>query len=185
MSIVVREQPMTALADHQRISIAFEVVGRYDPETRSIESVEAPYTKDYDAVEGAGSSTWRTLFDFTNWGLVAAYVDGEHVGGAVITRDTANMYMLDGRVDLAFLLDLRVDPGHRSTGVGRALMAAVEAWAVEHGCIELKIETQDINSTACAFYEAVGMSLAEVDPDAYPELPDETQVIWRKHLGAR
>lgn len=83
------------------------------------------------------------------------------------------------------MLDLRVDPAHRSSGVGRALIAAVEACALEHGCTELKVETQDINANACRFYAAMGMTAALGDPDAYPDLPGEIQVIWRKKLASR
>jgi GNAT superfamily N-acetyltransferase len=182
VTVVVREEAMDRLADHARISIAFEVTGRFDPHTGAVEPVAEPSTKDYDSIDGAGPDGWSERFDLTNWGLLAAHLGGEWVGGAVVTRDTPNMWMLEGRTDLAFLLDLRVDTAHRGSGVGTALIDAVEAWAIGCGCTELKVETQDINAGACSFYAAMGMTCAEGDPDAYPDLPDETQVIWRKRL---
>lgn len=173
---------MDRLPDHARVSIAFEVWGRFDVQTGAVEPVDEPWTKDYDSLDAAGPDGWPERFDLSNWGLLAAHHGDERIGGAVVTRDTPNMWMLEGRTDLAFLLDLRVDQAHRGSGVGPALIEAVEAWAITRGCTELKVETQDINASACRFYAAMGMTGAEEDPDAYPDLPDETQVIWRKQL---
>ena len=176
---------MGRLDEYAEISIAFEVVGRFDPDTLSVDPVARPWRKDYDAIETSGPRHWPKRFEVSKWGLFAAFVDDRRVGGATVARDTANMHMLDGRTDLAFLLDLRVDDGHRTQGVGRALVEAAEAWSVDCGLVEMKVETQDINSRACGFYEAMGFTLAEVDPNAYPDLPGETQIIWRKQLRSQ
>jgi len=181
--LVVREEPIDRLADHTRLSIAFEVVGRFDPASGEVDSVDEGWTKDYDADDRSGPSGWPERFDLTHWGLLAAHRGETRVGGAVVTRDTPNMWMLEGRTDLAYLLDLRVDPDHRSSGVGRALVDAVETWAIAHGCTELKVETQDINVVACRFYAAMGLTVARGDLDAYPDHPGELQLIWRKPLG--
>jgi GNAT superfamily N-acetyltransferase len=90
--------------------------------------------------------------------------------------------MFEGRGDLALLWDIRVAPGHRGRGVGRALFEATEAWALTRGCRELKVETQNINTPACRFYAALGCQLRVVRENAYPECPGETQFLYYKPL---
>lgn len=57
----------------------------------------------------------------------------------------------------------------RGTGVGRKLMAAVEAAAMERGLTLLWLTTHD-GSGACAFYESVGYTRLGVMP-GYSERP--------------
>ena len=85
--------------------------------------------------------------------------------------------------DVSNRWDIRVSPEIRGHGVGSALFRAAEAWAAARGCGQLTIETQNVNVPACRFYARQGCSLVSIDPVAYPELPDEVQMIWRKHLG--
>jgi ribosomal protein S18 acetylase RimI-like enzyme len=82
------------------------------------------------------------------------------------------------------LWDLRVRPEVRSAGIGTDLYRAVEDWARNRGCRTLKVETQNINVPACRFYARMGCTLGAVDRFAYPDLPDEVQLIWRKELHA-
>ena len=60
----------------------------------------------------------------------------------------------------------------RGTGVGRRLMAAVDAAALERGLTLLWLTTHE-GSDACAFYEAVGYTKLGVMP-AYSLRPDGT-----------
>ncbi len=50
------------------------------------------------------------------------------------------------------------------------------------GCHTLKVETQNINVPACRFYQRMGCTLGTVNRFAYPDLPDEIQLIWFKNL---
>jgi ribosomal protein S18 acetylase RimI-like enzyme len=93
--------------------------------------------------------------------------------------------MLEGRDDLAVLWDLRVAPEARGRGVGSALFREVEAWARTRGCRELKVETQNVNVAACRFYAHMGCSLGALNSHAYPEVPDEVQLLWYRSLEAR
>lgn len=142
----------------------------------------APYIKDYDGLAGEGPAEWPKHFDLSGWGFFAARVQGRRVGGAAVAFDTPGVHMLEGRRDLAVLWDLRVAPGARGLGVGAALFRAAEAWARARGCRELKVETQNVNVPAGRFYARQGYVLAEANRGAYPALPDEVQLIWRKEL---
>jgi len=51
---------------------------------------------------------------------------------------------------------LAVTPGLQRTGVGRALMAAVEARLGDAGCPKINLQIRDSNEAAIGFYEALG-----------------------------
>lgn len=189
--IQIRTESIADLDQHREISIAFEVSAVFSVELIASglgglilheRAVDNPWVKDYDAT-GRGPSTWPSRFDVSRWGLLGAYEHDRRVGGAVIAFDTPKLHMLRGRRDLAVLWDLRVNHDSRRSGAGAALFRAAEAWAREHGCSAIEVETQQTNVAACRFYARMGCSLAAVDRFAYANLPDETQLIWRADLG--
>ena len=183
---------MAALIEHARISIAFEVRSVFHVELRDgglggfalVErQVDAPWIKDYDADDEAGAMSWARLFDLSNWGLIAAWDGSTRVGGAIIAFDTPNVNMLAGRRDLAVLWDIRVAPRSRGSGIGSRLFRAAEDWARARRCVRLDVETQNINVAACRFYARMGCELRTIDRFAYPDLPDEVELLWTKQLG--
>lgn len=184
--IDVREERAGDLTEYAQIPARFDVRSKMDVEVRNgryfltERYVEIPFSKDYDEVEDP--RVWPSRFNMSTWGVLGAF-DGVHrIGGAVAAYDSPEVKMLEGRQDLVFLWDLRVLPESRQSGVGTALFRAIECWARARGCRELKVETQDINVAACRFYEHGGWTLTEVNRLAYPDLPDEVQLIWRKPL---
>ncbi len=60
--------------------------------------------------------------------------------------------------------DLAVVPSHAGKGVGRALLAAAEAYARERGFAKLTLECQENNTRAWSLYENVGFGTYELDP---------------------
>jgi hypothetical protein len=68
--------------------------------------------------------------------------------------------------------------------VGGRLFAAAEGWSLGRRCRWLEVETQNVNVPACRFYARQGCVLAAIDRFAYPDLPEEVQLVWRKTLGA-
>ena len=193
MRVEIREEPLSHLAEHARISIAFEVDRVFDvTEPHGVpdrfELVErrlaAPYLKDYDAIAGNHPTDWARQFDLSNWGLLSARVEGVCVGGALIAFKTSGFPVLEDRSDLAVLWDLRVSPEMRGRGVASALFAAAEQWARHRGCRRLKVETQNVNVAACKFYASQGCRLVEVRRFAYPDFPEEIQFFWQKELPA-
>lgn len=145
--------------------------------------LDAPYTKDYDAFESEGPMAWAGRFDLSGWAFFGAHDETGRIGGAVVAFDTEGVHLLEGRRDLAVLWDLRVAPRARGRGVGSALFGAAADWAVKQGCRQLKVETQNTNVAACRFYARQGCTLGAIHRFAYPELPDEVQLLWYKDLG--
>jgi GNAT superfamily N-acetyltransferase len=191
MRVEVVEEPITALEGYADIPIAFEVglvLDVAEPGNGRGEFVlterrlDVPYVKDYDAINGENPAQWAKRFDVSSWGLFAARVEGRRIGGAVVAFDTPGLAMSEGDRGLAVLWDIRVSPEARRQRVGSALFRAAEAWAKAKGCRQLKVETQNINVPACRFYARQGCVLAAVNRFAYPELPDEIQLLWQKDL---
>jgi GNAT superfamily N-acetyltransferase len=191
MRIEITEESAGSLAEYARIPIAFEVRRILDVTAPANElgglllterSIETPYLKNYDAVEGGAPTHWGERFDLSHWGLFVARADGQRVGGAAVAFDSPDVTMLNGRVDVALLWDIRVAPEMRGRGVGAALLRAAEAWAVARGCVRLDVETQNINAPACQFYARNGMRLGTIRKHAYAGLPHEVQLIWYKEL---
>lgn len=191
MSIEVIEEAVTALAEYAGIPIAFEVrevfdvVAEADGRVRlEARRVPVSYVKDYDTI-GDSPTRWAERFDLSNWGFLSAFSGAQCVGRAAVARDTSTLEMLEGRSDLALFWDIRVAPPARRRGVGSALFDAAVTWASSRGCLQLRVETQNINVPACRFYAQRGCVLRAVHPGAYPELPDEIQLLWFKDLLRR
>jgi GNAT superfamily N-acetyltransferase len=190
MKVEVTKESVSELPEYARVSIAFTVdraldvaVQRHTPGGFALteRKLDPPYLKDYDALEGPAQ--WANRFDLSNWTLFVARADGVRVGGAAVASKTAGLTMLEGRDDLAVLWDLRVAPWARRQGVGSALFNAAEAWATAQSFHQLKVETQNINVDACRFYARIGCVLRAANRLAYPELPDEIQLLWFKDLS--
>ena len=184
----VIQEPVPPLAEYGGISIAFtvsevfDVVAEADGGTRlEARPLPLPYVKDYDVV-GDHPLRWAERFDLANWGFFSAFSGPHCVGRAAVARDTSTLDMLEGRRDLALLWDIRVASAARRQGVGSALFAVVETWARSRGCVQLKVETQNTNVAACRFYAQEGCVLRVVRSGAYPELPEEVQLLWFKDL---
>jgi ribosomal protein S18 acetylase RimI-like enzyme len=52
---------------------------------------------------------------------------------------------------------LAVAPGRRRAGLGRAMMAAAEAWLRERGAPKLQLMVREDNDGALGFYQALGL----------------------------
>ncbi len=79
--------------------------------------------------------------------LLIAYVDGVAVGlGGVRHLDT----------DVAEVKSMFVSASQRGRGVGRRLLAELEAIAAGHGCRAVRLDTSDYLTPAIALYRAAG-----------------------------
>lgn len=142
--------------------------------------VSKPWIKDYDIYNPP--SVLPARWDLSNWAVFLASNDSKPVGGCIVAHNTPGVDMLQGRTDLAVLWDIRVAPNYRGRSIGRRLFEASIAWARSCDCVELHIETQNINVPACRFYQSMGCTLLRVVRDAYDECPGEHQLIWCKTI---
>lgn len=71
--------------------------------------------------------------------------------------------------------DLAVLPGHRGTGIGKALLAAIEAEALKRGAVKITLEVLSGNP-ARHLYAACGYGDYQLDPEA------GTAMFWQKRL---
>jgi RimJ/RimL family protein N-acetyltransferase/GNAT superfamily N-acetyltransferase len=183
MPVEVVEESITALPDYASVPIAFEVRELFDARdlagsaakrVMTVRALQPPVVKDYDAIALNGPRDWPWRFDLKRWNFFSAQADGERVGGAAVEFETST---------LAVLWDIRVAPLARHQGVGAALLRAVEAAGAREGVSWLRVETQNVNLPAYRFYLKHGFTLTDVKPDAYPELPDEMQLVLHKKLA--
>jgi len=186
---ILTEEPGSWLPHYGAVRSRFRVESRLVAEptgtggfTLREEPVAKPWWKDYDVAAGGGPATWGQYFDLRRWGFLAAWIGDRLVGCAAVVTDAPELFLLEGRRDLAMLWDLRVEAELRGTGIGRALLEDAARWARQRGARELRIETQDINVRACRFYERMGCWLERVTPRAYTEFPDEVQFLWHRWL---
>lgn len=188
-AVIEHEASASALAEYANVPIAFE--------TRTVmrisvaddggvvlheEPTDTPIFKNYDSPAGEGPLSWGSRFDLSKWTMFGAWIDGVRVGSAAVVFQSPEIDLLEGRDDVGLLWDIRVDPSHRRSGVGSALLDAVEQRLLERAARWLDVETQDINAPASRFYARHGFRVRRVNPHAYPELPNEIQLLWRKAI---
>ena len=187
--IEIREELPTAetIATYREIPMAFLVKSRYEAQPKSAGrwdlqevAVDPPFTKDYDEAESPHE--WASVFDLSNWIILSAFDAERRVGGALLAFNTRGIDMLEGRSDLTVIWDIRVAPEFRRHGIGSALFENAVQWARKSGCLELKVETQNINAAACNFYARMGCELRAVREGAYPTLPNEIQFLWYREV---
>jgi ribosomal protein S18 acetylase RimI-like enzyme len=178
------------LAEYAAVPIRFAVTQRitvgnsaeFAPCELRASPVPVPFEKDYDAVPGMSPIDWPSRYRLRDWRIIAARRNGVVVGGAAFAPGAEVGMDLDGRGDTAVLWDLRVAPSLRGRHIGAALFRAGERWASHRAYGVLLAETQDINVAACRFYRSMGCTLISYDANAYPELPGEARLLWRRDL---
>jgi GNAT superfamily N-acetyltransferase len=78
--------------------------------------------------------------------------DGRPIGMA-----TAQLLVSTARGgSVATIEDVIVDNAARGSGAGRALIAAIEAWARARGCLRLQLLADRANAPALDFYDRLG-----------------------------
>jgi ribosomal protein S18 acetylase RimI-like enzyme len=102
-------------------------------------------------------------------------------GGAIRGFATAGYEAWHGRLVLWFLY---IAPAWRRQGVGRALLAAVEAHGRSVGASHVWLETSNVNVPGARAYERMGYGLCGADARYYGAyMPGETAIYLAKGLG--
>jgi ribosomal protein S18 acetylase RimI-like enzyme len=143
----------------------------------SEQTVHPPFKKTYENTEDDPFPRHKK-WDVSNWGIFIYKKNEMIVGGCVVAVRTEEIYMLEGRTDMAVLWDIRVHPEYQRSGIGSKLFQAAKAFAIESNCKLIKIETQNVNVPACHFYKRQGCHLAGMNMHAYSKYTEEVQLLW-------
>jgi GNAT superfamily N-acetyltransferase len=191
LTVRIVEEIPARLGDYARVSIGFMVEEILDEqavaallrgEPAASTPLAAPRWKDYDTYPDNKPTDWARRFDLSRWTILAAFLDDQRVGGAVIICNDPHIDLLRDCDRCGLLWDLRVAPAARGRGVGSALVQSIEAVAFRSGARALRVETQQVNVPACRFYARHGFRLERAIAGAYEMLPEEMQLLWRKQL---
>ena len=95
-------------------------------------------------------------------GLFVAEVGGRVVGFAAVQRRVTNDDVDESEYHFALISDLGVNESHRGQGIGRALIAACEAFARRRDVRWLRIAVLGQNELARGLYERCGFTDRQV-----------------------
>lgn len=194
MSVEIQEIGVDLLPRYAAIPIAFKVTSVFRIEAIDdglggftlTEKNVAPYIKDYDRHDnGSGPAGWPKRFDVRKWGIFLAIEGDRPVGGAAVAINTPDVNMLEGRKDLAVLWDIRVHPDERRRGIGSKLFKHAADWSRQKGCRQLKVETQNVNVSACRFYAKQRCEVGAIHRYGYagcPAVAHEAMLLWYLEL---
>ena len=103
------------------------------------------------------AGVWAEILEDARRTFLVALMGGEVVG-------TADLIVVPNLTHsarpVAFVENVVVDVDRRSRGIGRALMSACEARAVEAGCYKLQLLSNRGRTDAHRFYESLGFEPA-------------------------
>ncbi|MBQ4558033.1 MAG: GNAT family N-acetyltransferase [Clostridia bacterium] len=186
-NITYGELPLENIKEYENISMNYTTNKKYQIKKINnglggiiFELVDVPeFYKDF----GVKVEHWKEIFDLTNWKFFVAYnAKNELVAGCVVATKTANCRMLEGRDDIAVLWDIRVSNEYKRQGIGQKLFDMAIKWAKDSGFKTFKVECQNTNTSAVKFYHKQGMELCAINEFAYPDYPNEAQLLWYLNL---
>ncbi len=79
---------------------------------------------------------------------------------------------------------LTVSPKAARQGLGSAFVRFYEEYAAEHGCPELRIDTNERNKTARSMYKKLGYQEIQIVPTVFNGIPSVDLVLLEKHCHA-
>ena len=88
---------------------------------------------------------------------VLGWLEGRAVGFAVFFHNYSTFRACPG----LYLEDLFVEPAHRGSGHGKALLLHVARLAAQRGCERMEWSVLDWNTLAIEFYQSLGAQLME------------------------
>ena len=125
-------------------SIHPDVRGRVDP---------------IDLADRMGAITERLMRDQADGSaIIVAMREGERAGVIWVGHMTETF----SGEESAIIWNVFVEPGHRRHGVGRALMAAAERWALTSGYRSMILNVYSGNLAAIGLYEAMGFGVDNI-----------------------
>lgn len=115
--------------------------------------------------------------------------DGDIVGTGIINKIQVDSYRYgswkhqvpDDQV--CVLHTLMISPRHSGRGYARCFLAFYENYAREHGCTELRIDTQEKNVAARTMYKKHGYTEIGILTTDFNGIPGIPLVLLEKYLG--
>lgn len=187
MEIRIEAPTVEFLKMYTEVPISFEVNKQFEIVKNTHEFyginlklsvTDPPYIKNFDYIESEQPTHWNEKWDLSNWGFFGAYIENQLIGGCAVAWNTDKCSMLNNRIDMCVLWDIRIHQDYRYQGIGTKLFEAVIRFGKERGCKLLKIEAQNNNVAACRFYKRMGCYLGGFNMHAYQKFPDETMLLW-------
>ena len=124
-------------------------------------------------------------FPLTYWQAIADDTErGERRISVVADRDGELQGMVGGAYDAASrtvrLVALWVDPAARGRHVGRGLVEAVIAWAIDRDADRIELWVNDDNRPARELYRATGFSPDPGSQQPVPYAPEISETRWSR-----
>ena len=135
-------------------------------ETDAIVVADLAHQLGYPAAE---PETANAIARLGSHAVALVATDGDHIVGWVEAYETRLLY----RSAFAEIGGLVVDQDMRGAGAGRALMTAVEDWAVARGLTEVRLRSNVVRAAAHEFYRRLGYDV------------EKTSYTFSKQVGAR
>lgn len=128
---------------------------------RSLLDAPRAFGQSHDDAAAREAAEWRAQ--------ARAASDGDHRAWFIAAEREANVGLIMSRRRSpgdALIFSMWVDPRHRRTGAGRALVDAVDAWARRWGAERLVLWVIADNDSALRFYDRLGFMVLKEGPDA-------------------
>lgn len=113
---------------------------------------------------------------------------GRIVGSAILNQQQVDVYALAPwkypcpEVEVMVMHTLAIAPEEIRKGYGRAFAGYYEEYALENGCRYLRIDTNERNTAARAFYSTLGYSEIAVIPCTFNGISGVGLVLLEKRL---
>ena len=117
--------------------------------------------------------------------------DGRILGSGIINQIQVDVYegapwkypVPDDQV--CVLHTMMISPGKFGKGYAREFLQFYEEYALEHGCTELRIDTNARNKAARAMYRNHGYSEIDIVPTTFNGIPEIRLVLLEKDLDPK
>ena len=166
-----------------------------------LDAVERLYHETHDAEEaGVITTGWKRMVYPVRATAVAALErddlfvlvdDGRIIGSGIINQIQVDVYegapwkypVPDDQV--CVLHTMMISPAEFGKGYAREFLEFYEKYALEHGCTELRIDTNARNKAARAMYRKHGYSEIDIVPTAFNGIPGIRLVLLEKDLDPK
>ena len=115
--------------------------------------------------------------------------DGVILGSAIINQLQVDVYAkakwrhaVDAE-KVWVLHTLTISPQAGGQGFGKQFVDFYESYALDHGCCELRMDTNERNHVARNMYEKLNYEEIDIVPTVFNGIPDVNLVLLEKYLG--